>query len=48
MSRRCLYYVLELCVSGCTGEGDYIADVLHAGNEEQQTLETEAKTCMGT
>ena len=27
--------LLELCVSGSAGEGDNVADVLHAGNEEQ-------------
>ena len=38
---------LELCVLGGTGEGDDIADVLHAGDEENEALETETETCMG-
>ena len=40
--------LLELCVLGSAGEGDDIADVLHTGYEEYQTLETEAEACMGT
>ncbi len=31
---------------GC-GEGDYVADVCHAGNEEHQTLESEAEARVG-
>ena len=38
--------LLELAVLGCAGEGNHVADVLHAGYEENQTLETETETCV--
>ena len=40
--------LLELAVLGCAGEGNHVADVLHACHEENQTLETETETCMWT
>ena len=38
---------LELSTLGSTGEGDDIADVLHTGDEQDETLETETETCVG-
>ena len=35
---------LELSTLGSTGEGDDVADVLHTGNEQDETLETETET----
>ena len=39
---------LELCGLGCTWERNDVADVLHAGNEEDETLEAEAEACVRT
>ena len=39
---------LELCVFGCSGEGNDVADVLHAGNEEDESFETETEAGMWT
>ena len=36
--------VLELSTLGSTGEGDDVADVLHAGDEQNETLEAETET----
>ncbi len=46
---RLVYYsrLLEFCVVGGAGEGDYVADVCHAGNEKHQTLESEAESGVG-
>ena len=38
---------LELSTLRSTREGDDVADVLHAGDEEDETLEAEAETCVG-
>ena len=38
---------LELSTLGSTGEGDNIADVLHTGDEQDETLETETETSVG-
>lgn len=48
-----IYYIimcssLELCVSWCSGEGNDVADVLHAGNEEDESFEAETKAGMRT
>ena len=37
----------ELAVLGRAGEGDDVADVGHAGHEEQQALEAQAETAVG-
>ena len=47
-----LYYIicvslLELSGLGGAWEGDDIADVLHAGDEEDESFETETEACMG-
>ena len=44
-----LFYLdreLELCVLWCTWEWNHVADILHTGYEENQTLETETETCV--
>ena len=53
--RHSLYWILpkraaelELGVLRRAGEGDDVADVLHAGDEENQALETEAETSVRT
>jgi len=38
---------LELGVLGSAREGDDIADVLHARDEEDEALEAEAEACVG-
>ncbi len=38
-----IHLYLEFGVAGGAGEGDYIADVGHAGDEEHQTLESESE-----
>lgn len=35
---------LELAVLRITGEGDHVADILHAGHKEYQTLKAETET----
>ena len=40
---RIVCLLLELSVVRSTGEGNYIADVTHARNEEEQTLEAQAE-----
>ena len=37
---------LELCRFRRTGEGDDVADVLHAGDEEDQAFKAKAEACM--
>ena len=39
--------LLELGALGSTGEGDDVADVLHAGDEEDQALEAQTEAGMG-
>ena len=45
------YYVvsrlLELCALRCTREGDDVADVLHTGYEEDESLEAETESAVG-
>ena len=38
---------LELSTLGSTGEGDDVTDVLHAGDEQDETLEAETETSVG-
>ena len=40
-------HILKLSMSGHSGEGDDIADVLQAGHEHDQTLESQAEPGMG-
>ena len=37
---------LKLSVTGESGKGDYVADVLHACRKEDKPFEAEAKPCM--
>lgn len=39
-------FILEFCVLWCTWEWNHVADILHTGYEENQTLETETETCV--
>ena len=39
--------LLELSTLGSTGERDDVTDVLHTGDEQYETLETETETGMG-
>ena len=47
MGKILLYVCLEFGVLWRAGEGDDIADVLHAGDEEDEALETESETTVG-
>ena len=42
--KRCL----KFCRFGCAWEGNDVTDVLHAGDEQYQTLETQSETGMRT
>ena len=43
---RLHFFILEFCVLWCTWEWNHVADILHTGYEENQTLETETETCV--
>ena len=38
--------MLEIRIIWRAGERNHVADVLHTGYEEDQTLETETETCV--
>ena len=38
---------LEFSRLGCAGEGDAVANLLHTRYEQDETLEAEAKACVG-
>jgi len=41
-------FFLKLCGFWCSGERNDVADVLHSGHEEDEALEAEAETGVGT
>ena len=54
LSFRCLSITIKLLCAGhlklcrlrCTGEGDYITNVLHPGNKENKSFKAQTKASM--